>query len=141
MKYFLSITLLLISLTGFSQSSDHWTTVETTNEPLARHENSFVECDGKFYLLGGRGVKPIEEYNPKTNTWKTLAMAPMESRKIEEEVPLEYSHVETKSTLFVGLSMDIMRTSSLGLMNMTRKLANGQFSQMRQDLEITSVRY
>ncbi|SFB44325.1 Kelch repeat-containing protein [Algoriphagus aquimarinus] len=78
MKYFLSITLLLISLTGFSQSSDHWTTVETTNEPLARHENSFVECDGKFYLLGGRGVKPIEEYNPKTNTWKTLAMAPME---------------------------------------------------------------
>ncbi|PZX51407.1 Kelch repeat-containing protein [Algoriphagus chordae] len=78
MKYFLSLALLLISLSVFSQSTDHWTTVETTNYPLPRHENSFVECNGKFYLLGGRGTKPIEEYNPKTNTWKTMAMAPME---------------------------------------------------------------
>ncbi len=78
MKYFLSISLFLISLVGFSQSTDEWTIVETANYPLPRHENSFVENNGKFYLLGGRGIKPIEEYNPKTKTWKTLAMAPME---------------------------------------------------------------
>ncbi|MEB2777238.1 kelch repeat-containing protein [Algoriphagus sp. D3-2-R+10] len=78
MKYFFSLALLLITTVGLSQSSDQWTTVETANYPLPRHENSFVECDGKFYLLGGRGIKPIEEYDPKTNMWKTLAMAPME---------------------------------------------------------------
>jgi N-acetylneuraminic acid mutarotase len=78
MKYFLSLVFLFLSIAGFSQSSDHWTTIETNKEPLPRHENSFVECGGKFYLLGGRGIKPIEEYDPKTNTWKTLAEAPME---------------------------------------------------------------
>ena len=78
MKYFFIITLLLLTTAGFSQSSDHWTTVETLNYPLPRHENSFVECNGKFYLLGGRGVKPIEEYDPKTKMWTTLAMAPIE---------------------------------------------------------------
>ncbi|UZD22730.1 galactose oxidase [Algoriphagus halophytocola] len=78
MKHLL-IFLFALSFTGaIAQSDDHWTTVDTKNEPMARHENSFVECNGKFYLLGGRGIKPIEEYDPKTKTWKTLAMAPME---------------------------------------------------------------
>jgi len=78
MKCFFTLALLLISIAGFSQSSDHWTAIETENYPLPRHENSFVENNGKFYLLGGRGIKPIEEYDPKTKTWKTLAMAPIE---------------------------------------------------------------
>ncbi|PZX50486.1 N-acetylneuraminic acid mutarotase [Algoriphagus ratkowskyi] len=78
MKHFLIAAFLLISLTAFAQSNEQWTAVETVNYPLPRHENSFVENKGKFYLLGGRGIKPIEEYNPKTKTWKTLAMAPIE---------------------------------------------------------------
>ncbi|RAI85985.1 Kelch repeat-containing protein [Algoriphagus yeomjeoni] len=78
MKHFFTLTLLLISTVAFSQTEDQWTTVEMVNYPLPRHENSFVENNGKFYLLGGRGIKPIEEYDPKTNRWKTLAMAPIE---------------------------------------------------------------
>ncbi|REG81743.1 Kelch repeat-containing protein [Algoriphagus antarcticus] len=78
MKYFFALALLLFSMVAFSQSTNQWTAVETANYPLPRHENSFVENNGKFYLLGGRGIKPIEEYDLKTNTWKTLAMAPME---------------------------------------------------------------
>ncbi|WPR73833.1 Kelch repeat-containing protein [Algoriphagus sp. NG3] len=78
MKHLLIVIFLLISIGSFSQSQEHWATVESVNHPLPRHENSFVECNGKFYLLGGRGIKPIEEYNPKTNTWKTLAEPPME---------------------------------------------------------------
>lgn len=78
MKQLFSLALLLISISVFSQSKEQWTTVETVNHPLPRHENSFVENNGKFYLLGGRGIKPIEEYNPKTKTWKTLATPPIE---------------------------------------------------------------
>lgn len=55
-----------------------WKVMETTNIALMRHENAFVECDGKFYALGGRGKKPIEEFNPETLTWTALADIPME---------------------------------------------------------------
>ena len=78
MKSFFTLVFLLISIMAFSQAKEHWTSIDTENFPLPRHENSFVENNGKFYLLGGRGIKPIEEFDPKTNTWKTLAMAPME---------------------------------------------------------------
>jgi len=40
-------------------------------------KNSFVELDGKFYALGGRTDRPIEEFDPKTNTWKQLGDSPV----------------------------------------------------------------
>lgn len=46
-----------------------WTTVETENAPTARHENAFVEAGGRFYLLGGRGERPVNVYDPETNRW------------------------------------------------------------------------
>ena len=55
-----------------------WKVLETKTSALPRHENAFVECDGRFYALGGRGMKPIEEFDPKTNTWTVLADPPME---------------------------------------------------------------
>ena len=55
-----------------------WKTLSTKGEPTARHENSFVECEGKFYLLGGRGIKPVDIYNPVTNTWTKGAEPPVE---------------------------------------------------------------
>ncbi len=33
-----------------------WEILESDGSPSARHENSFVEVDDKFYLLGGRGI-------------------------------------------------------------------------------------
>ena len=55
-----------------------WETIECTNSPTARHENGFVECNGKFYLLGGRGIKPVDEFDPTTNTWRALSPSPLE---------------------------------------------------------------
>jgi N-acetylneuraminic acid mutarotase len=45
--------------------------VTTKSTAIARHENSFVRVGAHFYLLGGRGIKPISIYNSKTNTWTT----------------------------------------------------------------------
>lgn len=66
---------LLISSSVFAQS---WQLEETTNACTNRHENSLAAVDDKVYLLGGRGIKPVEEYNPETKTWKSLAPTPIE---------------------------------------------------------------
>ncbi len=52
-----------------SSPPDEWTVVETENEPTARHENAFVEAGGQFYLLGGRGERPVDIYDPETQAW------------------------------------------------------------------------
>lgn len=48
-----------------------WTLVETADgsAPIARHEATFVEVNGKFYLIGGRGKKVVSIYDPATNVW------------------------------------------------------------------------
>ena len=46
-----------------------WRVINDTNEPQGRHENAYVEVNGKFYLMGGRGIRPLEIYNPTDSTW------------------------------------------------------------------------
>lgn len=55
-----------------------WTAVSASNEPTARHENGFVQLNGKLYLLGGRGNKPVDIYDPATNQWSQGAAPPLE---------------------------------------------------------------
>ncbi|MFY9160079.1 Kelch repeat-containing protein [Aquirufa ecclesiirivi] len=79
MKKFLLICLGLISWSVSAQdSSNSWNIITSQQAAQKRHESSMVECDGKFYALGGRGKRPIEEFDPKTYNWTVLADAPME---------------------------------------------------------------
>lgn len=55
-----------------------WEVVQGIGKPMARHENSFVCLKNKFYLIGGRGIKPISIYNTKTGRWSQGAKPPME---------------------------------------------------------------
>jgi N-acetylneuraminic acid mutarotase len=55
-----------------------WETVSVQSLPTARHEASFVALNGRMYLLGGRGVKPVEEFDPTAKTWRKLAPTPIE---------------------------------------------------------------
>ena len=55
-----------------------WQEVDMQNEPTARHENAFVEADGKFYLIGGRGERPVDIYDPETKTWRQGQSPPLE---------------------------------------------------------------
>ncbi|TCZ67481.1 malectin domain-containing carbohydrate-binding protein [Flaviaesturariibacter aridisoli] len=43
-----------------------------------REENAYVQAGNKFYLLGGRGNKPVQEYNPATKAWVDKASQPLE---------------------------------------------------------------
>ncbi|WP_298551476.1 kelch repeat-containing protein [uncultured Algibacter sp.] len=77
---FLCWLLILPELTlsqDFS-SKGKWETINSPDSPIARHENSFVRVKHKFYLLGGRGIKPVSIYNTKTNTWSKSSKPPVE---------------------------------------------------------------
>lgn len=69
---------LILLLTYPLCAQEEWNIVIPKSEATPRHENSFVECNGKFYLIGGRGERPVDEYDPKTHSWKSIATAPME---------------------------------------------------------------
>jgi N-acetylneuraminic acid mutarotase len=75
MKSLLILTLSFLTIICHAQENS-WKVLETTNEASPRHENSFVELNGKFYALGGRMDRPVEEFNPKTNTWNFLIFNP-----------------------------------------------------------------
>ena len=46
--------------------------------PVARHEAGFIALEGKFYLLGGRGSKPVSIFDPADNKWSEGATPPVE---------------------------------------------------------------
>jgi N-acetylneuraminic acid mutarotase len=55
-----------------------WKPAEPLNLPTARHENGMAAANGKLYLIGGRGDRPVEEYDPKKDVWSVRTQAPME---------------------------------------------------------------
>lgn len=48
------------------------------SQPEERHEAAFVRVKDRFYLLGGRGMKPVSIYDTKTKKWRNGAVPPIE---------------------------------------------------------------
>lgn len=48
------------------------------SEPIERHEAAFIAIKDKFYLLGGRKIKPVSIYNTKTKDWTKGTKPPVE---------------------------------------------------------------
>ena len=90
MKLFkIAVSILIVTAITFScgkqpvkskKISKHWIEVNSADnsKPIARHEAAFVNVNNKFYLLGGRGIKPVSIFNPKTKTWTNGAKPPIE---------------------------------------------------------------
>lgn len=72
--------LFLILVGGWMSqvSAGSWQEVATKTLPTKRHEAAFTELDGKFYLLGGRGIKPVEVFDPITKHWEKKSLTPIE---------------------------------------------------------------
>jgi hypothetical protein len=74
-----TLTVILgLSLFNSSVAQDQWQELETENQSHERHENAFVKAGDKFYLLGGRGHRPTDIYDPATRSWTQGAPAPIE---------------------------------------------------------------
>lgn len=55
-----------------------WQPVTADNAPTPRHENGYVQVGDAFYLLGGRGERAVETYDPAANHWQKKATPPFE---------------------------------------------------------------
>ncbi|NBC83947.1 MAG: galactose oxidase [Bacteroidetes bacterium] len=59
-------------------SAYRWKPIDAKGEAKGRHENAFIQYDDKFYLVGGRGINPVNVFDPETYTWSEQGATPME---------------------------------------------------------------
>ena len=80
MKTLICLTAILLSFTNalFSQ----WTTLSPSGKCTARHECGFVANKDALYLVGGSGIKPVEKYSVKDNSWSAMVPTPLEMNHI-----------------------------------------------------------
>ncbi len=67
-----------VTINSQVKSNKKWIFVEPTNTCEKRHECAAVALNNKLYLLGGRGIKPIEAYDPITRKWQQYINTPIE---------------------------------------------------------------
>ena len=70
--------LLALNILSSSVSGQIWNVSEPENNPEKRHENAMATANGKLYLLGGRGIKAVDEYDFKKDSWTSLGKTPLE---------------------------------------------------------------
>lgn len=72
------VFLAILNFLAISVSAQIWEVSEPENLPEKRHENAMTTANGKLYLLGGRGIKSVDEYDLKKDTWTNLSKTPIE---------------------------------------------------------------
>lgn len=75
------------------------TLLSTTNKPDARHECGSVAFEGELVLMGGRGIKPVQFFDPKTRTWRNAKVTPFE---IHHSQPVVYANEIYILSAFTG---------------------------------------
>jgi hypothetical protein len=92
----LTVTTILLALSvlpGYSQSqtpawaSGTWEIFQADDLPMQRHEHGYVEANGLFYLMGGRGDRPVQVFDPALQTWATRGLPPFQIHHFQ---PVEY---------------------------------------------------
>lgn len=76
-----ALLLALPTTTGPApQGCGCWEIVTTVDGsvPLSRHECGALEFEGDLLLLGGRGFRTVDRYDPLSNQWSNGAFAPLE---------------------------------------------------------------
>lgn len=63
---------------GLDRAAGGWRELDPVTLPTPRHEAALAEVDGILHLLGGRGMKPVEAYDPATRRWERKATPPIE---------------------------------------------------------------
>lgn len=70
---FINVTTDPLSITGT------WETITpAAGAIIGREENGYVSAGNKFYLMGGRGIVAVQEYDPMVNSWVNKAKPPVE---------------------------------------------------------------
>ncbi len=82
---YVKVTALSLLLAGgafvpgaSAQVKIEWSKGTTSGQPTARHESAAAVIDGKLYLIGGRGDRPLDILDIASGQWRTGAAAPVE---------------------------------------------------------------
>ena len=63
-----------------------------------RHETGSVVVDGQLYVIGGRGNRPMQSFDPQTGTWTDLGTPPIQLHHVQ---PV---HVDGRIYLIAGMT-------------------------------------
>ena len=83
-KFTACLTALLASAFSlFAQDTTkiapgNWQMTTTQGEPAKREDCGFAEVNNHFYLLGGRGIKTVDVFDPATDVWTHKGNTPFE---------------------------------------------------------------
>ncbi|WP_140984400.1 Kelch repeat-containing protein [Asticcacaulis tiandongensis] len=69
-----------LPLSALAQS---WHKLEATGKPTARHESAAAHVDGRTFVIGGRGDRPLDILDHATNTWSVGAAPPSEMNHMQ----------------------------------------------------------
>lgn len=74
----LVVTAPAASAQEAAERPGQWTLLDPSGAaPMQRHENAYVKVGDRFYLIGGRGERPVQIYDPATGAWTTGATPPL----------------------------------------------------------------
>lgn len=59
-------------------ASVQWSIGQSLGKPAARHESAAAVVDGKLYLIGGRGDRPLDVLDLASGQWQTGSRPPVE---------------------------------------------------------------
>ena len=72
-------------------SETNWETINSMDKsaPTERHEAGFIAVGDKLYLLGGRGIMPVDIFDIESKRWTQGAESPIELHHFQ---PVVYQH-------------------------------------------------
>ncbi len=81
---FIKVGLLTtLGTSFFCANAQTWEVMTPKNTCTNRHENTMTAVGNKLVLLGGRGIKPTEIYDIKTQTWTKSVDTPLEIHHLQ----------------------------------------------------------
>ena len=88
----LPILAALTLCSGLAQAqtsnAENWQ-LQTTSDgsaATARHESGLAQVGGKLYLLGGRGSRNVDRFDPDSKTWESMDPMPIEMHHFQPVV-------------------------------------------------------
>lgn len=74
-RRFISAGLMAVTFMAgaVSAAEPQWRKITGDGAPAARHESAAAYLDGRIYLIGGRGDRPLDIHDVKTGKWSTGA--------------------------------------------------------------------
>ena len=66
-----------------TKADEKWTMLPVEGVATARHECGLVSVGGTLYLVGGRGMRPVEALDLEKKNWVELMAAPMEIHHLQ----------------------------------------------------------